>query len=176
MTGREWQPGDVVTHFDGMRGIVAERGRGCGKHLMPRDALHVHYDNGDWDIAAGARLHPLVVIDPEDREQVERLMRLFPPTWNLFPAGDPDAVEDAIIAGENALREFASPTPPKPDEPTGLGAVVEAIYNNHFVRAQSGDAPWVRVADDGNARSCSWAEIAVVKVLSPGVEAGESSC
>ena len=73
---------------------------------------------------------PVVVIDPKDREQVERLA-------DCLMATDPNrAIEDNLAA---ALREFANPTPDapaKPDEPTGLGAVVEDSDGRRWVRAR----------------------------------------
>lgn len=57
----------------------------------------------------------------------------------------------------------------KPDEPTGLGAVVEAINDNHFVRESTGDHPWRRVSDVDGEYLCQWADIDAVKVLSEGV-------
>jgi hypothetical protein len=79
-------------------------------------------DNMGWFTESGRlsdpivdRALPLVVIDPEDREQVDRLVRSYH-NQNLF------SVVDDMQA---ALREFADPKPPKPAEPTGLGAVVE---------------------------------------------------
>lgn len=181
MTGREWQPGDVAlvrsmygTEVVGVRtGTPCNMGWAYSMDLSDGPGPGGSGSTRTWSSDADGELaiRPLVMIDPEDREQVERLTAaLFSEIGGDWPDGH---TANEVQA---ALREFASPTPPKPDEPTGLGAVVEAIYNNHFVRAQSGDAPWVRVADDGDARSCSWGEIAVVRVLSPGVEAGETSC
>lgn len=57
----------------------------------------------------------------------------------------------------------------RPDEPTGLGAVVEAINDNHFVRVATGDHPWQRVSDVDGEYLCQWDEIDVVRVLSDGV-------
>jgi hypothetical protein len=50
--------------------------------------------------------HPLAVIDPEDREQVERLLTLF---WDN---GTDECNDTKALTA--ALREFADPTPPKP--------------------------------------------------------------
>lgn len=106
----------------------------------------------------GLNLRRLVVIDPEDREQVERLIHLY----RMQSASLRDA--DAYA---NALREFAAPTPPKPDEPLGLGAVVEDAEGARWVRtAWTGDGgPWESRA----GRAGLYANIAAVKVLSEGV-------
>jgi hypothetical protein len=169
MTTREWQPGDVVARPGGIRGIVAERGPGCGPHLMPGDVLHVHYSDGDWDLATDA-IRPLVVIDPEDREQVERLVdSILQHGYEFRDGGTSDLAA--------ALREFASPTPPKPDEPTGLGAVVEDAQGALHVltpRTREADAPeacWIDRLGDFR----SWDAIDVVKVLDNGYKPGEPS-
>src|SRR5690606_10195009 len=104
VSAREWRPGDVaLVHLDAETEVRCMRTK-CGDWASPSGA--------PYDPLLTAR--PLVVIDPDDRAQVERL-------WDLFGAAKaygPDALQAA-------LRELANPTPPKPDEPTGLGAVVE---------------------------------------------------
>lgn len=91
--------------------------------------------------AATAR-SSLVVIDPEDREQVERFMRTY---WRAF--GTEKAMEPRIRMvvpkAQAALREFASPTPPRIDEP-GTWGVVEASCVHSEERRK-----WAR-HDDGN--------------------------
>lgn len=89
---REWQPGDVVVAYDGLRWTKVGWNRwidaeGDERHLS--------------DNAMNKEGRPLVVIDPEDCEQVERLALLC--IYGL----DADAMQAA-------LREFANPTPPKP--------------------------------------------------------------
>lgn len=147
---REWQPGDVAT----IPGIgVAIRGLG-----------------GRWFGLAGqlrASLighHPLVVIDPEDAEQVERLVTLY---CNQFPIAR--GPEDDLAMAE-ALREFADP---KPDEPTGLGAVVRDADGRSWVRTSEDVFPW-HFSDrdevgDRYTDSCTYADIDAVEVLSEGV-------
>jgi hypothetical protein len=108
-------------------------------------------------------IRPLVVIDPEDREQVERLA---------------EAVNAAIASPERmtslevmqaALREFADPTPPKPDEPTGLGAVVVDESEVEWVHLGSG--LWCYGTTDGPSHGFEWAHVHAVRVLSEGVQA-----
>lgn len=118
----------------------------------------------------GGSPRPLVVIDPEDREQVERLGTLLE---------GPEADLATI------LREFVSPAPPKPEEPTGLGAVVEDAEGHKYLRAyEIGIMPWVRLLrseingahvnrnDRGNHR---YASLNVTRVLSEGVPAEAKS-
>jgi hypothetical protein len=144
-----WKPGDIAMVSYGFE-----------EERMMRD--HSGWFSASTEISDGDHMfdsaRPLVVIDPEDREQVDRLTRIiFGPLASA--AGD--------VAGY--LREFASPTPPRPDEPTGLGAVVEDADGDRFVRVVSGpsNAYWhCTTNSEGDER---WPDIAVVKVLSEGV-------
>jgi hypothetical protein len=66
-----------------------------------------------------------------------------------------------------ALREFAEPTPPRPEEPTGLGAVVETA-GGRFVRSDVETSnPW----RGPNGVPHEWDDItdSAVRVLSEGV-------
>lgn len=61
-----------------------------------------------------------------------------------------------------------NPTPPKPDEPTGLGAVVESARGKKYVRAGDG---WLPETVLGMFRNpIDWDEISAVRVLSEGVQ------
>lgn len=99
---------------------------------------------------------PWVALDPEDREQVERLADAF------GAASDPSI--GWIDQMRAALREFANPTPPKPDEPTGDFARVLNFEGATYYRSPSG--VWRRERDDF---SRSWELIGAVRVLSEGV-------
>lgn len=152
---REYQPGDVAM----VDGSVMLRTR--------EGWLFAALNGGSWSHAEGSSAdrvtslaRPLVVIDPEDREQVERLRSL------LFGNS---AHAHGINEMQAALREFADPTPPKPDEPTGLGAVVEDEAGDRWVRITLGAARrWQRVGwPDKRAR---FAAIDAVRVLSDGVQ------
>jgi hypothetical protein len=70
---------------------------------------------------------------------------------------------------QDALREYANPTPPKPDEPMGLGAVVEDAEGVRWVRytaSASVTHPWRR--DDPLTASQPWEFVHAVEVLSEG--------
>lgn len=113
-----------------------------------------------WRIA---EVRPLVVIDAEDREAVERLWR----TWaDLAPKNR--LAQDNLQA---ALREFANPKPPKPEEPTGLGAVVEDADGERWVRATNYTTVkhW-RGCDNSWQGRRRWDEIRVVRILNDGVQ------
>jgi hypothetical protein len=104
------------------------------------------------------------VIDPEDRAQVERLLGVWRTEYrhdqrDLINGGQADALQAA-------LREFADP---KPEEPTGLGAVVEDANADLWVHScQGGRAQWMRRNNPSAWRE--WSEIDAVRVLSEGVQ------
>ena len=109
----------------------------------------------------GVGCHPIVVIDPEDAEQVQRL-------WDIYI--EQNDVHPTMGGLPAALREFAAPTPPKPDEPQGLGAVVEDAEGALFVRtvlpvedADVLNKPW----SNGPVRR-HWQVVDAVRVLSHG--------
>lgn len=113
----------------------------------------------------------VAVVDPEDTDAVDRLVHLF---WDH---GNDDCDDPAAM--REALREFAAPAPPRPDEPTGLGAVVEDEVGDLWLRdgmpgdrSQSGHWWNKTVAHEKNydgVLRAEWPDIAVVRVLSDGV-------
>ena len=119
--------------------------------------------------AAVTDAHPLVVIDPDDREQRRRLAECIASaeSYRMRDYHEPDY---EVLA--DALREFANPTPPKPDEPTGLGAVVEDPDGKRWVRALETTTVrhWQPTNRKGDART--WEDFtSAVRVLSEGVQA-----
>ena len=109
---------------------------------------------------------PLVVIDPEDREQVERLAREYVITW-LGPREEvsPETVEQM----QAALRSLIAP--PKPPEPTGMGAVVEDDEGVRYVglgdHYGGGQLRW----KGGRGMTfTSYDRIHAVRILSEGVD------
>ena len=168
--GREWKPGDVAVDSDGRRWARGRQGWWWGaRRGDPGCGLRRDDQVGD--------LRPLVVIDPEDREAVERLRDAFN---EAAEASDPDyyaraeeyeSDEEEMGIWLAALREFVNPAPPKPPEPTGLGAVVEDAEGRIWVRRSlvPGDLPW-DLARDREASGFGWSQIAAVRVLSEGVQ------
>ena len=149
MTENKWKPGDVaMLRLDAETEIRVSRERDGW-----RGAKGTFYDP-----ALSAR--PLVVIDPEDREQVEQLSDAY---WKVRLQDRTRT--DALQA---ALRNLAKPTPPKPEEPTGLGAVVEDTWGHLYVRTGSQVAPWCNVREE---QTCTWDHVNAVCVLSEGVTA-----
>lgn len=107
----DFKPGDVVVHPVHGRGVVT-----VGGYVeFSDDACRTLFEG------LGTHLRRLVVLDAEDREQVERLLAAYYMQCADREHGD---LADAL---QTALREFADPAPVKPPEPTGLGAVIEAV-------------------------------------------------
>jgi hypothetical protein len=97
---------------------------------------------------------PVVEIDPEDHEQVERLLEGYLR----------NSQERAPLARMyHALRSLIAP--PRPPEPEGLGAVVVDEKGLTWVRRHPAGDAWV----NGYGRWDSWDAITAVRVLSEGV-------
>lgn len=173
---REWKPGDVaVTEYRGVqsRAMVVE-GRICPATHPKRP--HWHGQSGGWNHLTDALVdfHPLVVIDAEDREQVERLGRDFHESDHIAPWHDLHGETRSQIcdAMQAALRSLLAPE--KPDEPQGLGAVVEDSTGRRWVRVAIGGVGWIEcnamtVLDAGKDIGRSYKRIDAVRVLSEGV-------
>jgi hypothetical protein len=133
--------------------------------LDPQTEIRVFWNGQHWrgvkgvfyDLHVSAR--PLVVIDPEDREEVERLCA-------YFLMGNEGTAIGNVTDLQAALREFADPSI---EEPRGLGAVVEDAVGRKWVRHDNtpGSFPWVRAGHGIEA----WSNINVARVLSMGVTA-----
>lgn len=168
--GREWKPGDVVmidadySRFDGQLGVVVEEEGGTWAVIVPT--------HDPEPMAFGAKtLRPLVVIDPENPEDVERLADAWDDAHYSGPL--PDAgMPLRDLRMQAALREFATPTPPRPEEPTGLGAVVEDAEGERWVRVTVENKTWPgecwqdRYGD--KVRWTKYVDIDAVRVLSEG--------
>jgi hypothetical protein len=99
-------------------------------------------------------IHPLVVLDLEKHSEpaiADLVRQLRRDRWHLVA----DQIEAQI-------------KPPKPAEPTGLGAVVEDADGNRWVRAFSLRLAWTDTLFAENCRE--YADIDAVKVLSEGVQ------
>lgn len=161
MSGREWKPGDVamITTTTGRTLVAVRDAEGGGWNGL----LTLEW-NLDRHVTEARRL---LVIDPEDREQVDTFAKAL--VEAMYAAGDhasaASGVHPATVA--NALRSLI--TPPKPPEPTGLGAVVIDAKSDHWVLI---NVPGVRLKPTRTWRtwwgSREWSEITAVKVLSEG--------
>ena len=168
MSEHEWTPGELWL-------LNEDSGYSGDERILfrtDRRWVDAEGDKRDLSDSSVKRLaHPLVVIDPEDREQVERLAECY-----LSNVGLAIGLPLASKRIAHALREFADPKPPKPEEPTGLGAVVEDVVGVRWVRTESkpniGGTVWtsafhVTLADKAELRE--YVDIDAVKVLSEGV-------
>lgn len=134
---REWKPGDVAlvrsmygNKVVGLRtGVPSNRGWAYSEEVGGGNTTQSWSSDPEGNYV----IRPLAVIDPEDREQVERLIRLF---CHHTPRGDAEFVlrHGGIDNMQAALREFADPKPPKPEEPLGVGAVIEDAEGSIWVR------------------------------------------
>lgn len=167
---REWQPGDVaLASYDGEvktylygREFETDRFRWIGAD----GSTSVDFRLAEW-------WGPLVVIDPEDRQQVEQLVKALStgqPTIGLDPTNREMVDQAWVTRTQTALREFDNSTPPKPEEPTGLGAVVEDAAGRKWVRTEW-RYPWTVTYDEESGESNNYADIDVVRILSEGVTA-----
>lgn len=122
---REWKPGDVA--------MVTARNR-----VVPYRAF---FDGKTWRehgadvfcVDSPTTHRPLVVIDPEDREQVEQLAAIYANHGVALGYPRNDEIDaDRADSLQAALRILIAP--PLPPEPTGLGAVVEDARGDKWVR------------------------------------------
>lgn len=163
MSAQEFKPGDLA--------MVTMKGEEvmCTRYATGFESGWFHgvglVDKQWGHPDSGTTPRPLVVIDPEDREQVERLADLL-----IVERATTDGVVHSGV--QAALRSLI--TPPKPEEPTGLGAVVEDVEGSKWIRWCSPGAahsfsqqPW-QMADGGGADTY-WSDITAVRVLSEGV-------
>lgn len=172
MTEHNWKPGDVAwIKGNGMDTPAIRTARGSWVWVDKRGSNPVNgvcLAASDYDEKA----HPLVVIDAEDREQVERFREIASRWADDVPYSDMARPGDLdhTTAMQAALREFAAPTPPKPDEPLGLGAVVEDSDGMLWVRVnRTRSTPWV--APVTTTRAEAYDDIDAVRVVSEGVVA-----
>lgn len=158
----EWEAGDVARVIYGdvdEVGIVRRREAAMG-------SLEFAYLSGGYDMVAAVAQHArrLVVIDPEDAEQVERLRAaLEARAFSAWACG-------AATCLSAALREFAAP--PKVEEPTGLGAVVEDAHGVRWVLNYATES-FPNWRSDRRRNACvawrKWDAIQSPRILSPGV-------
>lgn len=136
---RDWQPGDVAriaVEPDGAIGIWTGRFWAWSNGNGPYEGVsHCH---------EGIPTRPLVVIDPEDLAQVERLWDSIMGRTGLHDLAD-------------ALREFANPTPPieEPADPAvriAAGGTTWAKVGRWWVSPDMGQVPrewdWLTEQDD----------------------------
>jgi hypothetical protein len=152
----EWKPGDVAT-WPGMGPVLCVP-------FEPTDLRGAtKWANrwGGYTFYDGPTIRRLVVIDPEDEEQVDRLLTL----WANQEA--PAYGRRSLVA---ALREYANPTP-RIEEPQGLGAVVVDYDGNPWVKVDTAMAcdSWTQADAAGSDTWVKFAKLHATRVLSDGV-------
>lgn len=165
---REWKPGDVglLKCTDGQERIAILTDR--GPNLSPLWIAGSEHHGRLNEIT----VRPVVVIDPEDREQVERLEADMAQRAGWIHLANTQRAN----ALQAALRSLIAP--PKPEEPTGLGAVVEDAAGNYWTRIYDGEGKgtaWYcdrpRPFDPSDDHQWKhYADISAVRVLSQGVD------
>jgi hypothetical protein len=165
MTAREWQPGQVAMLSDrgGREDVGMCIGGGRVGGTVDEGMARWRIATGEvWSSVASAR--PLVVIDPEDRLQVARLVDAIEAEARRGTAG-------TLTRHQEALRSLI--TPPRPPEPQGLGAVVEDAKGRKWLRMGNDNLRrrWAREGNIGGdmAAWCQYDRIPAVRVLSDGV-------
>jgi hypothetical protein len=148
----EWKPGDVAL-------VTPNANRQARCVSLRRDDGWVCQHRASLTDGEVRDARPLVVIDPEDREQVERLVDALL-TANAFGSPFDDVRADRV---QQALRSLIAP--PRPE---GLGAVVEDAEGEKWVWLAQGaeGAHWHRVGFP--EKRANWHQIAAVSVLSEG--------
>jgi hypothetical protein len=163
---REWKPGDVVTAtVMGRPNVRLVAGWSRYDPRLRWCELSPRWADGDddecWFMPSQVTdARPLVVIDPEDREQVNRLdIALASMHFSAANCGSFGVLRAA-------LRSLVEP--PKPEEPKGLGAVVEDAEGARWIRTDSDEPAW---SEWENAIGrWHYDRIAAVRVLSEGIQ------
>lgn len=167
--GREWKPGDVA-----MVGVPTKTTPGAQAHVQGNTEVAVvkarqgwlaledtdYFWSDDYSFFNG-EIRPLVVIDPEDTKQVGLLCAAL---------DKQSGFGNWIGETQAALREFANPTPPKPDEPIGLGAVVVDSDARIWIHD-----PTTPTTHNWHSRGVgrAWHNVGAVRVLSDGFVVAE---
>lgn len=108
----------------------------------------------------------VAVIDP-DGDEVERLLVAYYKTDSDFPT--PQGIENF----RTVLREFAQPTPPKPEEPKGIGAVIKTAGGMVYVATSAVGAGGAWRWRNPGAGYAAWGDLDVPDedhILSRGIE------
>lgn len=162
-----WKPGDVGAIDLG----------GCGwRRAMVQDFSPLMWSDEEgagWSVSE-TDARALVVIDPEDRSQVDKLMAWYRLNFGGYESVNAKSVEASIDAMQAALRSLVPQ--PKPDEPAGLGAVVVDQNDITYVLAGRLSSEGFELPDKWRAIDGpivgdwkNWHQIDVKQVLSEGV-------
>lgn len=134
---REWKPGDV--------GMSNQ-----GRVFYSSNARWIFDDHDGPGTDSPRGLRPLVVIDPEDREQVALLLSNYH-SWK-WTAG---IAEASINDMQDALRALVAE--PQPEEPKATGAIVRDADEELWVRRRGG--PWDCLNSPAGKDVLGWADL-----------------
>lgn len=176
---REWKPGDVVTAtVDDRTNVRLVAGWSKYDPQLRWCEMSPRWADGDDDDcwyfpSQVSNVRPLVAFDPDELPVAGNLA----PTWlrNLAAAlaRDNTTITTSLEGVLHYLADRIDETrpPPKIDEPSGLGAVIEDADGQIWVRVHGdgGPAKWRR-ADYRDQREpfAVWSAIDAAKELSPG--------
>jgi hypothetical protein len=152
-----WKPGDVAlrTGRDGSTTISLVTRQGVGIDAQSNSHQIWRHANGRWNELGEDEKYgtyrPLLVIDPEDREQIERLtMAIFAEVGGDLPDG---YTANEVQAALRSLLE------PEPEEPTRFLTVVRDAHGLRWVRTFSTPMPPAcKTWANGDMRS-AWSDI-----------------
>ena len=152
-----YEPGTVAVAT--VRGVPNVRlmSVGAGGEWLSGENAAGWHEHGRRDVTD---VRPLVVLDITDpRRVIADLTAAIEATGNGTVSRNLRVLRDQIEAQTK---------PPKPAEPTGLGAVVEDAKGNRWVRAFSLRLAWTDTLFEEDNRE--YADIDAVRVLSEGVQ------
>lgn len=153
MSATEWKPGDVA--------MVTATNRAKEYRAFFNGNAWLECE-GHGVLKTPVTARRLVVLDPESAEDVGRLLSAY------YSIEQIDVGTSSTTEMQAALRELANPTRPKPDEPTGLGAVMEDKAGCLWIRSGASHVSpnWRRCGED---EWHDYDDIDAVRVLSEGV-------
>lgn len=162
-----YEPGTVaVATVRGVPNVRVMAGYGTAEprlRWVTTDERLVDSENEGWWFAYQVTdVRPLVVLDPEGIDTAPQ--DTIPYLIRALRASDSDGYGPTLRWLADQIE--AQTRPPKPPEPTGLGAVVEDIEGERWVRLDSDMYPWFA---RGSRDFSAWEHIDAVRVLSEGV-------
>lgn len=183
---REWKPGDVAMVTVPKKSLptfaVHERGDASAPMCRFSTGWALLADPDYYwkdDYAFFSDIRPLVVVDPvditgpEETDDADPIAEIANCLERLAEAEGANAINGSYrgkIAARLGLRFKAVLSPPRPDEPTGLGAVVEDAHGVLYVRVAQDDRGYPDWKPSHSMDRMTWLNVAAVKVLSDGVQ------
>lgn len=152
-------------------GSINENGPAFYVVEMDREDRWVFPDGTEEPASYPKSARPLVVIDPEDPEHIERLVEAMVDAagasgFSVHPRGLDNPFLGAFLV--KTLQCLANPAPPM-EEPTNIGAVIQCEDGSVYVRVHAyGKTPWARSGFGEEVWPWADLERGVEKILHPG--------